>query len=356
MKRKKKERVRPMPTEEDKARARLKAASADPLVWAMKSVDEKFPDTREKDMATVEAEAAIVEPTETVEEDIVETSEIQAEGKTTMPTGEGVVTMEVTPMRQDVSGVAPEEVKRDDGDVVGVGPADGGKAANAPEDENAASVKKAQKTVKTPKNSKAREVNKPVTLVSNHKMQPMMIVGIVLLALLAIGGVSFGIVAMVRQNRVTEELENQIATAASQNEATVEGDYVTLKDWGLKIKVVTGLTNLTYNYQSDTYAEVQFWGAKQDKSANYTPDFAKQTSNSDPLGTVVRVPRYERAAAGRLIWYDDYYNYYYQGPSGVPNVSESEMSWWVESYLLIKDMLTNADNYVKVETDTIGQQ
>ena len=41
------ERIRPMPTEEEKARARLKMASADPFAWAMKSVDDRFPDSRE---------------------------------------------------------------------------------------------------------------------------------------------------------------------------------------------------------------------------------------------------------------------------------------------------------------------
>ena len=114
---------------------------------------------------------------------------------------------------------------------------------------------------------------------------------------------------------------------------------------------------MSYNVANDELSEVMIWGAKRDNTVSYTPDFARQSKNSNPLGTVVRVARYERAAAGRLIWYDDYYNYYYQGPTGIPSVSESEMNWWVESYLLIKEMLTNADNYTTIEeSNTIGQQ
>lgn len=380
----KKKRPLPMPTEEEKMRARLKAASADPLVWAMKSVDDEFPDEREKNAETVRAEAAVekseqaepvqdtceplddeemdedildddeeeIDETETVEsaakaaeepetlarEPVADAQsheakmvkgdgrnrnpEIEAEGKTTMPTGEGVVTMEVTPMRQDVSNVSPDKKK---------------------------SEKKIAKAVKKSGDADKDNHRVQVKLMSLETKQKKMMMGLAALVLVAVGGVTFGIVATVKQSHTTQALEEQIANTVSKENDDIDGEYIYLRDWGLKVKIVMGLTELSYNYQNDDYAEVLIWGAKQDKSANYTPDFAKQTKNSGPLGTVVRVPRYERAAAGRLIWYDDYYNYYYQGPSGVPQVSEDEMSWWVESYLLIKDMLTNADNYVKIE-------
>ena len=48
-----------MPTREERERAKLKATSADPLVWAMKSVDDRFPDEREKSIETVKAEAEV---------------------------------------------------------------------------------------------------------------------------------------------------------------------------------------------------------------------------------------------------------------------------------------------------------
>ena len=127
MRRRRRERPKPMPTEEDKKKAQIKAAGADPLVWAMKSVDDKFPDEREKDAETIEAEAEVemrMGPTleddvdeideeefvnDEVEDDDVlddiddeedEVTEIQAEGKTVMPMKDGAMTVDVAPMRK----------------------------------------------------------------------------------------------------------------------------------------------------------------------------------------------------------------------------------------------------------------
>ena len=322
------ERVRPMPTEEEKARARLKAASMDPLVWAMKSVDAAFPDDRVKsDALPMDAEDIDDFDDEPVEPVADNSAEIKAEGKVAVPADDGVLTMEVTPMRQDVSDVPPEEVM-----------------AKRSEEKDAEAKK--PKKIKKPKKK-------------FDMTQKKMLVAVGLMSVATVAAVIFGVISIVRQGETTKELTEQIAIAQNNAQAqqadTVDGDYINLKDWGLRIKIVTGLTYISYNYESDEYSEVMIWGAKRDASANYSPEFVNQSKNGSSMGTVVRVPRYERAAAGRLIWYDDYYNYYYQGPSGVPNVSEDEMSWWVDSYLLIKEMLTNADNYEKYEQNTIGQ-
>ncbi len=369
----------------------MKAASADPLVWAMKSVDDKFPDSREKDAETIKAEAQVemkmgpavlAEEAEAARNDVTATKvddeeydddydedydddvlddsdilddesemldtkmidelaaskkkketkekpvvksvpeparensvEIKAEDKLVMSTDGGAVTMEVTPMRQNVSNVPLEEVRK------------------APKEE----IVQPEPKKKVPKFSKTK-------LNLDFKQKKLMI-GFAVLLVIAVAGVCFGVIATVKQGKAMEELAEQAQMATTKDETEVDGEYINLKDWKIKIKIIAGLDNVSYNMITNDYAEVQIWGSKQDKSANYVPSFAKQNKNATPLGTMVRVPRYERAAAGRLIWYDDYYNYYYQGPSGVPSVSEDEMSWWVESYLLVKEMLTNADNY-----------
>ncbi|MBQ8985039.1 hypothetical protein IJ076_00555 [Candidatus Saccharibacteria bacterium] len=350
--------ARPMPTEEDKEKAKLKAAGADPLVWAMKSVDEEFPDDREKDAETIQAETEVVEPEDDTEEMLddegdVETpvnekaTEIRAEDKTAMPMDDGVMTVEVTPMRQDVSKVSPDEAKQ---------PIKAEANDTLTTDKDGEMQKKVIFSKKN--SSKAEKTDDPkvqVKLTSLESKQKKMMFAFAALILLAIGGVAFGVVAMVQQNKTVENLENQIASVTTTTDE-VDDEYITLKDWGLKIKIISGLSNVNYNYVDDDSAEVLIWGSTKSTENRYVPDFAKQNKNSNPLGTVVRVPRYERAAAGRLIWYDDYYNYYYQGPTGVPEVSEDEMSWWVESYLLIKDMLTNADNYSSISEATVGQQ
>lgn len=418
-----------MPTREERERAKLKATSADPLVWAMKSVDDRFPDEREKSIETVKAEAEVerklgpvdaademvedesaVSGAEIGHEDVdfaeefgddfdedyddddeellnesdildepdaensikminalslkkqkevsektatkatrtekpvtvakpVETAkptEIVAEGKLAMPTEDGVVTMEVTPMRQNVSNLSPAEVKK------------------APKEENTEPEPKSKFKFMSKNKSNAKDGEKAgdaktqVKLMNLEFKQKKMMIGFAVLVILAVTGVCFGVIATMKQGQAVDEMVAQIASVSNNDDEMVDGEYINLKDWGIKIKIIAGLDNVSFNTITNDYAEIQIWGSKRDAGANYVPSFAKQIKNTTPLGTMVRVPRYERAAAGRLIWYDDYYNYYYQGPSGVPNVSEDEMSWWVESYLLVKEMLTNADNYASL--------
>lgn len=346
MRRRRRERPKPMPTEEEKRKAQIKATVSDPLVWAMKTVDDEFPDERVKSEETIKAEATVTEPPKPPVDDdddlldddddvIVDEhpTEIKAEGKLTMPMGEGVMTMEVEPMRQNVDGVEKPKNERPRREL--------------PLEDKPVNKKGAKKS---------DEHKTQVKITALESKQKKMMIGLVALVILAIGGVVFGVAAMVNQKNATEELEDQIAISGYVTDNTVDGEYILLKNWEMKIKLISGLTNVSFDYDEDEYSSVLIWGTRKDNGANYVPDFAKQSKNGNALGTVTRVPRYERAAAGRLIWYDDYYNYYYQGPSGEPEASEEEMSWWVESYLLIKDMLTDADNYIKFEDTAISQQ
>lgn len=372
MRRRRRERPKPMPTEEDKLKAQLKAASADPLVWAMKSVDDKFPDEREKSEEIIKAEAEIeaaeAEEAEDILDDIdeepkeapkaeVKTTEIKAEGKTAMPVEEGVLTVDVAPMRQNVDKVTAKEINKIEGKK-----SEFEKIENAKKAEKAERAERAEKAKeefkKTPKvAAKTGDHKTQVKLTALESKQKKMTFALAALVIVAIGGVVFGAVAMVNQNKATLELASQIV-ASSDHENQVDGEFVYLKDWNMKIKIVSGLEHITFDYDEteDGFSKVLIWGSRKDNGANYTPDFAKQSKNGNAMGIITRIPRYERAAAGRLIWYDDYYNYYYQGPSSEPEASETEMSWWVESYLLIKEMLTNADNYIKFDETTIGQQ
>ena len=257
---------------------------------------------------------------------------------------EGEMTVEVDPMTQDMKDKI--RARQMDFEAEGVT-----KNPLIDDDKPAPEIKKVE-PVAAPK-SQVKLMGEEV------KQKKKMMIGIIALAILALGGVLFGVVAMINQGKASEELAEQMAAMVSSASASddMDDEYIYVKDWGLKIKIIAGLTDVSYNVANDDLAEVMIWGAKKDNNVTWTPDFARQAKNSNPLGTVVRVARYERAAAGRLIWYDDYYNYYYQGPSGIPSVSESEMNWWVESYLLIKEMLTNADNYTAMEdANTIGQQ
>lgn len=359
MRRRRRERPKPMPTEEDIKRAQLKAASADPLVWAMKSVDDRFPDEREKDEETIKAEEEVEmtigpAPDDDVLDDIdEEPKEIKAEGKTVMPMDEGAMTVDVAPMRQNVDNVAEKEVNKIEGKKSEIEKAE--KAEKAERAKKAeAEFKEAKKVVKAEKPADSKTQVKLSALESKQKKMTFALAALVIIALSA---VVFGAVAMVNQNKATIELANQIVSS-SGHEDQVDGEFIYLKDWNMKIKIISGLEHVSFDYDEneDGYSKVLIWATRKEDGANYTPDFAKQSKNGSALGIVTRIPRYERAAAGRLIWYDDYYNYYYQGPTSEPEASETEMSWWVESYLLVKEMLTNADNYVKFDETTISQQ
>lgn len=494
-----KERIRPMPTAEQKARAKFEMASADPFSFAMKSVDDRFPDSREKDAETLKEEAEVeamvrkimakrrmaaaeaakkpapaVAPAASAPAipapEVPAPKALESEPKDELPKkpetekaiedafeGDEAVTEEELDEFDDEYYDDIDEMENslyDDDEADTDEPVDGGimdedmmkadildedlindelggsddKAEDIMDDfDETSEVSEAPEIQETLEESEVSAENtdgdRPVNMVLGKKteeleedegemtveVEPMdqnmkdkirakqmdfgaegstknplidedkpvpaakdqvkmtgleskqkkMMIGIIALAVLAVGGVLFGVVAMIKQGNVSEEIAQQMAMVASSNSSSdgVDNEYIYLKDWGLKIKIVSGLTDVSYNVATDDFAEAMIWGAKKDSSVSYTPDFARQAKNSNPLGTVVRVARYERAAAGRLIWYDDYYNYYYQGPSGIPSVSESEMNWWVESYLLIKEMLTNADNYTTIEeSNTIGQQ
>lgn len=363
MRRRRRERPKPMPTEEEKRKAQLKAASADPLVWAMKSVDDKFPDERIKSEDVIRAEAEVEREMDEMpddemldDDDVLDdiddepVTEIRAEGKTAMPMSDGVMTVDVAPMRQNVDNVSGKEVNRIVGRKTEIEKAEAEKAKKA----------MAKKTVNEESaNKKPQEHRNQIKLDALESKQKKMVFAIVALVIVAIGGVLFGVVTMMRQGQKAADTEAQVVTYGSGSggeDNTADGSYIYLKDWGMKIKIVSGLGHISFDYDEDEYSQVLIWGARKDSGANYTPDFAKQSKNGTAMGIVTRVPRYERAAAGRLIWYDDYYNYYYQGPSSEPEASEAEMSWWVESYLLIKEMLTNADNYIKFDETTVGQQ
>ncbi len=358
--RRRRQRIRPMPTEEDKRKAQLKAASADPLVWAMKKVDEAFPDSREKSADIIEAEAVADMVDEgddiEIEDEVIDDSrqisdEIKAEGKLAVPTNDGVLTMEVTPQRQNVDNVSEDKIERDDAAETNT------KIENETEHKAEKNNRKMVNVIrKSAKSSNETDSKTQIQLTALEAKQKRMVLGFIGLVALALGAVVFAVVAMVNQKSATETLETQIAASTTVGENSVDDNYIYLKDWKMKIKLISGLEHVSFDYDEDEYSSVLIWGARKNPGVDYTPDFAKQSKNTSPLGIITRVPRYERAAAGRLIWYDDYYNYYYQGPAGEPEADEAEMSWWVESYLLIKDMLTNADNYIKFEDSAIGRQ
>ncbi len=335
------ERFRPMPTAEDKAKAQIKLAESDPLVWAARKSHDPFPDEDEIEEVVEE----IVEEYDDGDEDIL--ADIGYTERS---------------VRQE------EPVTRTVTRKVAAKPAASKPAAAKPAAVKATATKPAVPEPVALKTTPAKApVKKPAAKKSANKKLPGFLgkidfsqinfkspktIGIIVGVVVIIAGGIFVIKKLAGRGS-TQQIDEPDTQTTSVVENQSDGEYLHLKDWHMKIKIVSGLTNVSFDYDQDEYSSVLIWGNRKDQGAGYTPDFAKQSKNGKAMGTITRVPRYEGAAAGRLIWYDDYYNYYYQGPTSDPDAAESEeeKAWWVESYLLIKDMLTDADNYIKEDDE-----
>ena len=325
------ERFRPMPTAEDKAKAQIKLAESDPLVWAARKAREPFPDDDEIEEVVEE----IVEEYDDGDEDIL--ADI---GYT-----ERTVRRE-EPIERPAPKPAPATK-----------PATRTTTAKSVAARPTAPKTAAAKTpAKKPASKKATDKKLPGILgkidFSQINFKSPKTIAIIVGVVVVIAGGIF-VIKKITGRGSAQQIDEPETQTTSVVENQSDGEYLHLKDWHMKIKIVSGLTNVSFDYDQDEYSSVLIWGNRKDQGAGYTPDFAKQSKNGKAMGIVTRVPRYERAAAGRLIWYDDYYNYYYQGPTSDPDAAETEeeKAWWVESYLLIKDMLTDADNYIKEDDE-----
>lgn len=202
-----------------------------------------------------------------------------------------------------------------------------------------------------------------------------MMLGMILLAIFAVGGIGFGVWAMLDGNARVDNLDKQISSLKTQNselmekldETPVESEDVTLDidtevsvdtanyiyvgEWGLKVKVPDTLEVVTYTYDyGDSYTMLGVSGATKDGQS--IPDFAK--IGNCMLGAVDRfsktnvemgvVPDYY----GDPFMSDDEYSYYYSEPQAVCTEDQNSQQWEVSTVDIIKNMLSNSDNYSNI--------
>ena len=101
-----------------------------------------------------------------------------------------------------------------------------------------------------------------------------MTIGLVALIFLALGGMTFGIVAMINQNHATLELANQIVNSGG-SENKVDENFIYVKDWGMKIKIISGLTNVSFDIDNDDYGSILVWGGKERFGCELRAGFCK---------------------------------------------------------------------------------
>ena len=107
----KKKRALPMPTEEEKQKAKLKAAGSDPLVWAMKVVDDEFSDGQEKDPDDIDEDELM---TETESDQADEMDDMLVESRSGTISDEDVMDEldEIEEMQEESEPVEPKKIEK----------------------------------------------------------------------------------------------------------------------------------------------------------------------------------------------------------------------------------------------------
>ena len=187
-----------------------------------------------------------------------------------------------------------------------------------------------------------------------------MLFGLIFAIILAIGGVGFGVWTMMNPKTDTPNCSN---TGSDVD----PGEYIYIGEWGLKIKVPEGLSYVSYLFRHSGWtADIEettlsVYGTVSD----YMPDFANSRNNdSIGLGELVRFhkdtynwPEYEDydeilktcgGANATLIFSSGDYNFCYTPPQSVYSVTEDDQELETETVELIKQMLTNEENFSEI--------
>ena len=212
--------------------------------------------------------------------------------------------------------------------------------------------------------------------VSEKKKGKGMIIGLVLLALIAAGGIGFGVWAMMDGKTGREQLNSQIQSLQRQNSELLEeinstsnattndpsagtvvntADYIYVGEWGLKIKIPEGLSSVSYRFGTrDGYTSVVVWGVDcSDGGCQYFPEYADVEKNTFGMGSIARYPKgtvFDVGSAPTLVFSDeeyDYYQYHPQAPYTLENPSD-EATWEIRSTDIIGEMLSKPENYSKI--------
>ncbi len=191
-----------------------------------------------------------------------------------------------------------------------------------------------------------------------------------IVSIAAVCGIGFSIYSMVqsaqKDNQISD-LKAQIknnnetvtTTEAAKDEATTNNDanvtttdptsknessnnYIYIGDWGIKIKIPENLIIIHYNFTNRGYGKTC---SSVSVSAVTTSDGIENVDNWDyPMGVIMRCSTNDEFPYGSLVFSNDEYNYYYSFPNGL---STGDPQWIHNGVYLIKDVLTNVDNYSK---------
>lgn len=203
---------------------------------------------------------------------------------------------------------------------------------------------------------------------------------IILLAILAIGGIAGAIYFyMDANNKATENAELSAKLDLIESETGVEvtekededgntttvvevvnsipnaEKYIFVNSWNIKIRIPDGLLAVSYIYDASNGSSLSVSGTdcRDGIRCQVIPSFAKilGTDGQVPLGVIVRhddVNYPDDYMLGKKVGEIDGWSYYYAGPQAVFSTNPEEAEWESDSVNLIREMLTDINNYSKI--------
>lgn len=208
-----------------------------------------------------------------------------------------------------------------------------------------------------------------------------MLYGMILLAILAAGGIGFGVWAMLDGNSRAQKKDEQISQLQSQlaeksevvvdddttvAEDDVEGDsvastsvantadYIYVGEWGIKIKIPEELKKVSYlvDYRVSEQNEEYLYINGVVGDTENIPSFLNTPTEEFWLGCLHRLVQGEepalRASMGALVTTIDGYEYYYGHPQAVLSTNEQDRELELKTVDSIRQMFTNVNNYSKI--------
>jgi hypothetical protein len=219
-----------------------------------------------------------------------------------------------------------------------------------------------------------------VVLQDKPKKNHGMLYGMIMLAILAAGGIGFGVWTMLDGNSRSQKKDEQILQLQSQlaekSEVVVEDgttvvddesgdsttstsvanstDYIYVGEWGLKIKIPDSLSTVSYRFSHEAgFTKVTVWGVDcSGGRCQFFPNYANVNENTYGMGSITRYPKgttFNEASSPTLVFSDESYDYYQYHPQMVYTTDNpsDEAQWEMDGINTIDEMLSNPDNYSK---------
>ena len=224
---------------------------------------------------------------------------------------------------------------------------------------------------RAPENAVPTFDNGPSVVGSKGSRKTGWILAMILLLLIAAGGVGFGVWAYIDSNNAKNSLNAQITELQQQNselQARIDNmagttsidadgneidtaDYIYVGEWGIKIKVPESLSQVSYLFDSradESNAEYLYvngvsgeYGTVPSFVNTSTQEFWLGVLNRYPSGSAEEMPTGMRETFVTTI---SGYDYYYGHPQNATTDSD-EQDLELKTVGEIQDMLTNVDNY-----------